>query len=614
MITHVSHQFRIQADSPLRDADRPAKALIHDLESEVDTWLSDMQLQDLVARSSSVLVQIFSADTHREHLRMLSAWVSNRIPRAVIVGATTVGEISEGRLLTGSTVIGVTCFEQSDVSVIAMSCHEKDVFEAGAELGRRVNLCSGSIVGVLLLATPLSIDASGLLAGIDSTLGEYPVFGGGAGDYAAMTHSMVFTADEYLSQGAVAVVFTGDDLHIESGTYLGWRPLSKTMRVTEVENLVVKTVDDKPAFEVYRRYLNIPNDDRFFLNALEFPFLLERNGEMIARVPVAVTGEGALQFIADIREGECFRIGYGDMDLIVSDAFQIHQAFAQFSPQAIFLYTCGCRRFLMQDAVDLETEPFESLAPSFGFYTYGEFFSSNSLQLLNSTMVVVGLREGPATQGIKPASANQGIKEHAADPYANKHTRVVSRLMRFIGAVTAELEASNREITALSRTDRLTQLVNRTELDQVLEENLTRALRYNTPFSIVLLDLDHFKEVNDIHGHLVGDDVLVNIARILTENTRSMGTVGRWGGEEFLIVMPDAELNDARLFAEKLRGEIENRHFPVIGKMTASFGVTAFEQDDDVVRMIKRADVSLYVAKHSGRNRVETAQSGAGSK
>ncbi len=586
MITHISHRYTDQ--------------------EALEALLGDGKLLDIVSAASSILVQIFSADTSAGHLRAVAALVGARHPSAAVVGATTVGEVYEGRLLTGSTVVGITCFESSTLSVMAMSCEDADARQVGAELGTRIGRCAGNIAGVILLATPLSIDAGALLQGIESTAGSIPIFGGGAGDYAAMAHSLVFTGDEQYSQGAVAVVLAGDDLHVESRTYLGWRPLSRSMQVTEVDQLLVKTVDGRPAFDVYRRYLNIPNDENFFLNALEFPFLVERSGELLARVPIAATGDGALKFIADIQEGEHFRIGYGDMDLIISDALHIHRSMADFSPQAIFLYTCGCRRFLMQNDVDLETLPFEDLAPTFGFYTYGEFFSSGKPSLLNSTMVAVGLREGASGVGSDQALALRSETEtHGHDPYAHKHTRVVSRLMRFIDTVTAELEASNREITELSRTDRLTQLVNRIQLDHVLEENLQRALRYATPFSIILLDLDHFKQVNDVHGHLVGDEVLVNIGRILAACTRATDTVGRWGGEEFLIIVPNAGLNDAARLAEKLRGEIEAHEFPAVGKMSASFGVTNFVPNDDVVKMINRADITLYKAKHAGRNRVE---------
>ncbi|MER1967748.1 GGDEF domain-containing protein [Castellaniella sp. GW247-6E4] len=586
MITHFSHRYATQ------DA--------------LEALLNDSQLLATASASSAILVQIFSADTRSEHVRAISALIRTALPSAIAVGATTVGEVYEGRLLTGSTVIGITCFETSTLSVVAMPCPpDGDTRQAGAELGTRISQCPGTIAGVILLATPLSIDAGALLQGIESTAGRLPIFGGGAADYAAMAHSLVFAGDQQYSQGAVAVALAGDELHIESSTYLGWRPLSRSMQVTEVDQLSVKTIDGKPAFDVYRRYLNISNDENFFLNALEFPFLFERAGEQLARVPIAASRDGALQFVADIQEGEHFRIGYGDMDLIVSDALHIHHAMADFSPQAIFLYTCGCRRFLMQNDVDLETLPFEALAPTFGFYTYGEFYSSGNLRLLNSTMVAVGLREGEArARSSRPPTPRAAAETHSSDPYAHKHTRVVSRLMRFIDAVTAELEASNREITKLSRTDRLTHLVNRIELDHVLEQSLQRALRYATPFSIILLDLDHFKQVNDLHGHLAGDEVLVSTAKVLTACTRTVDTVGRWGGEEFLIIAPNADSSDAAKLAEKLRAAIEAHDFPCIGKMTASFGVTSFGPGDDVVTMISRADITLYAAKHSGRNRV----------
>lgn len=586
MITHISHNYL----GP----------------EELDAFLCGAPLGDVVARSSAVLVQVFSSNTAPEHYLAISGVISARLPSAMIAGATTIGEIIDGTLLTGSTVIGITCFATSSVSVLDVPCEDGDARHAGAELGRQIARCPGKVAGVLLLATPLSIDASALLQGIESTASGYPIFGGGAADYATMSNSLVFAGKRHHAKGAVAVVLSGDELHVEFRTYLGWRPLSRLMRVTKVDQLQVKMVDNMPAFEVYRHYLNIQNDENFFLNALEFPFLLERDGESLARVPVAANADGSLQFVADIKEGEAFRIGYGDIDLIVQDAAAIHEAMTQFSPQAIFLYTCGCRRFLMQNDVDLETQPFEAIAPSFGFYTYGEFFSSSSLRLLNSTMVAVGLREGEAVHPDRAASQTEVRAEAAPlDPYARKHSRIVSRLMRFIDTVTSELEASNKEITKLSLTDRLTQLANRTQLERVLEDNLQRALRYATPFAVILVDLDHFKQVNDTHGHLAGDEVLLAVASLLSSHTRAVDTVGRWGGEEFLIIIPNGSVSDAALAAEKLRSAFDAHDFPVAGRQIGSFGVTAFVPGDTAEMVVRRADEALYAAKRAGRNRVE---------
>ncbi len=558
------------------------------------------------AGSRSLLVQIYCAEANQTHIRAITSLIADSLPRAAVVGATTVGEIAHGRLLTSQTVIGFTFFASSHVHVIAMPCNGGDERDIGDTLGRRIRHDSPDIVGVLLLATPLSMDAEALLQGMGPYLGGCPVFGGGAGDYAAMTHSLVFSDLALFDKGAIAVVFSGSELRIESKSYLGWRPLSRSMRVTKVDGLHVQHIDDKPAFDVYRHYLNIPNDDQFFLNALEFPFLLERDGGLVARVPVATDKDGVLRFVADIREGETFRIGYGDMDLIIKDSEDINRTMAQFSPQVIFLYTCGCRRFLMQEDVELETLPFEALAPSFGFYTYGEFFGSSPPTLLNSTMVAVSLREGaePLRESVEPRSIHDAQSQHR-DPYTNKHVRVISRLLRFISAVTSELEASNREVTKLSITDRLTQLVNRTYLEQALDEWIHLATEHGTPFAVILLDMDHFKQINDTHGHLVGDDVLVRMAHVLTANARNVDIVGRWGGEEFLMITPNISMDEARQLAEKLRLAIESFELPVVGRMTSSFGVAEYTPGDDSSKLIARADTALYAAKKAGRNRVE---------
>jgi len=590
MITHFSHNY------------------LH--RDELDAFLCSRQLTDVASVSSAILVQVFSATTEPAHFLRIAELIQAKLPAAVIAGATTVGEIIAGKLLTGCTVIGITCFTSSSVTAIDMPCDEVSAHQVGAELGRQIAQCAGPVAAVLLLATTLSIDAAALLQGIETTARGYPVLGGGAGDYAAMSNSLVFSGTRHYSKGAVALVLAGDHLNVDFKTHLGWRPLSRPMQVTEVDYLLVKTVDNRPAFEVYQHYLNIQDDENFFLNALEFPFLLERDGESLARVPVAVTADGALQFVADIREGEAFRLGYGDIDLIVEDAAAIHRDMTQFAPQAIFLYTCGCRRFLMQNDVDLETGPFEAIARTFGFYTYGEFFPGPSLSLLNSTMVAVGLREGEAKAAQLPKPLPEvNIPAPVMDPYASKHSRIVSRLMRFIDTVTSELEDSNREITKLSLTDRLTQLANRTHLERVLHDNLQRALRYATPFAVIMVDLDHFKLVNDTHGHMVGDNVLVAIANLLSSHTRTIDTVGRWGGEEFLVIIPNTTLDDAVLAAEKLRAAIGAHTFPAAGRQTGSFGVTAYLAGDTADALVNRADGALYDAKHAGRDRVEKGPS-----
>ncbi|OHE10979.1 MAG: hypothetical protein A2513_01425 [Sulfurimonas sp. RIFOXYD12_FULL_33_39] len=157
----------------------------------------------------------------------------------------------------------------------------------------------------------------------------------------------------------------------------------------------------------------------------------------------------------------------------------------------------------------------------------------------------------------------------------------------------------------LSITDPLTKIYNRIHLEESFKEELNRAKRYKTNFSVILLDIDHFKEVNDTYGHDIGDEVLIDIAKILKQNIRATDILGRWGGEEFLIILPQTDILETGLLAEKLRMAIENNTFDKIGKKTCSFGVSEFKESDESSKnIVKRADNALYKAKDLGRNRV----------
>lgn len=178
-----------------------------------------------------------------------------------------------------------------------------------------------------------------------------------------------------------------------------------------------------------------------------------------------------------------------------------------------------------------------------------------------------------------------------------------TRLLSELREAQALLMEKNQELERLSATDSLTGLSNRLRLDRVLEHDLARTARKAFPLSIIMLDVDHFKPINDTHGHQVGDSVLVAMARTLEGNIRKADLLGRWGGEEFLLVC-SSPLDDAIALAEKLRVAIQRMALPQVGMVTASFGVSSYRAGDTRQTLIGRADAALYVAKTNGRNRV----------
>lgn len=181
--------------------------------------------------------------------------------------------------------------------------------------------------------------------------------------------------------------------------------------------------------------------------------------------------------------------------------------------------------------------------------------------------------------------------------FANANQKLMS--------LRAKEKAYTSKVEELSITDNLTKLFNRNKINEVLtsEENLYK--RYGHSFGVIMVDIDHFKSVNDTCGHQMGDTVLKEFAGILKTHSRKTDTVGRWGGEEFLIICSETSLDGLLSHAELLRSEVSTFPFSIEEHKTASFGVALYDKDENINSMIKRADDALYNAKESGRNRVE---------
>ena len=180
----------------------------------------------------------------------------------------------------------------------------------------------------------------------------------------------------------------------------------------------------------------------------------------------------------------------------------------------------------------------------------------------------------------------------------------IGRISRSFNELLDIAERLLKEKDRLANTDTLTGANNRLRFAQVLGEEAERKRRNKTPMALIMLDIDHFKRVNDTYGHNVGDEVLKAIAKLVGSEIRATDFFGRWGGEEFVLLLRDDGCDAAVTLAEKLRTQIAVADFPTVGKLTCSFGVAAWEQDDTEANLVARADKALYESKRAGRNRV----------
>jgi diguanylate cyclase (GGDEF)-like protein/PAS domain S-box-containing protein len=170
-----------------------------------------------------------------------------------------------------------------------------------------------------------------------------------------------------------------------------------------------------------------------------------------------------------------------------------------------------------------------------------------------------------------------------------------------------ERRRTQQILEQMALTDTLTGLSNRRSFDATMHAEIKRAERYQTSLSLALFDIDHFKAVNDTHGHLAGDQILQTFARQLSGNIRGSDSLVRWGGEEFAVLSANTSLESMRVLAEKLRRAIDGHVFPVVGHITCSVGLTMYQPGEQVEAFLHRADLALFAAKSGGRNRVEAS-------
>jgi diguanylate cyclase (GGDEF)-like protein len=209
-----------------------------------------------------------------------------------------------------------------------------------------------------------------------------------------------------------------------------------------------------------------------------------------------------------------------------------------------------------------------------------------------------------------------GADDFLSKPVAQDELQIRIAAMLRIKSLTDALDTANRRLSELADIDGLTQIPNRRRIEEWLANEYARSKRYQRRMAVLLLDIDHFKRINDTFGHAAGDAVLRTVAQALAQTVRQSDHVGRWGGEEFLVVAPEVEPPGVRALGERLRRRIEAATTAVEGGVPATISVGALAWDGrfeaDMAALVKQADEALYEAKDGGRNRVVFRKLGVG--
>ena len=554
------------------------------------------------------IFRIYSEDMELEHIRHICNCLDREMPDALYLGCTTNANIMDGALSDTKIILTCTIFEHetTQAEILQLPFSEENATQDVAALKK---CCEANpwVQAVEMHATIMDMSMMEFCNEMSRLREDIQVFGGGAfnPDMDDDTAVVFSKGNDFLEHGIIFLLLGGEDFHTYSTFISGWKPLKRKVRVTKADREILYELDGKPALDVYRRFLNINKNDKFFSNTLEFPLFLEHGDVDILRCPLAVNDDDSLVMSSDMQEDAIVRLAYGDPETILTSIREDGQKIADFCPEVIQTFSCAARRaFWGDENISDETILFNSVAPTTGFYTHGEFLRMKGDMLnFNVTLVIVAMREGD----IPKTGKKVNIAKAQIGNDNNEKIPIIRRFVSFIEASTAELEEMNMRLAVSSVTDGLTKLNNRAEIERkirnALEERRNQGIC--SSISLIMLDIDNFKKVNDVYGHKEGDHVIQALADVLRKTTIGVPSscLGRWGGEEFMILLPDSNADDAAALAEKIRQEFSSVSYETAGCQTVSIGVTQ-AKDENADALYSRVDKALYMAKEAGKNQV----------
>lgn len=552
-----------------------------------------------------LLISIFHASNDMDRVKEDIGLLKKAFPKAEVAGMCSSGGIMDGHMVIGRTVVSFSAFHDTEVKVFSYDISAMTPAEAGERALETFSKIP-HLSGIEIFTTLSTVDVDDFLTALDNLPPSAAVFGGGADTYTGGDDTCVFGNGFISPKAIVAVCFAGK-VKIRVYQNLGWQPLGKAMTITATDgDKVIRELDGKPAFHVYEKYLKIKKSDFQSSTLFSFPLIIVRNGRMLARLPDSCREDGSLVMSANCFVGEEARLAYGDPNEIVRRCQLNTKEIQRFAPEGITIFSCITRRLFLKEDTNQVLAPYGAIAPVCGGYSHGEIGRIHGkTAALNMTLVAAVFSE--------KTDCGNG-KEDTSSPivFHNESMTTIQRLASFITVSTAELERTNalleeanRKLFYVAAHDGLTGLLNRGRIESILHR-LTDDIKKNSHvFTAIMVDLDNFKGINDEFGHGVGDRVLQEVSDVFAKAAPSNAYIGRWGGDEFVILLPEMKEEEAAALAENLRKTIGHTvACPDRSPVTVSLGVTQARDGETFESFYHKMDSALYQAKSRGKNTI----------
>lgn len=374
---------------------------------------------------SNLLVQIFfGPNDNIPYLHYLLQSISEHLPQAVVIGATTSGEIFNRSVLNDSVIISLTHFTKT--SLKAAYRESSDDYVNGQELA--YELLNDKSKLMLCFTDGTTGNGEAFLKGINDVNQEVIVAGGMAADNETFTQTYVYLNNKIIQSGAVAVVLDSEDLIVHNGYSFDWQALGNAMTITEVKGNRVFTIDGQPAVDIYEKYLGRNTKELLPNIGIEFPLIVSNSDYDYARAVLATHDDGSLSFAGDLHLGDTVHMGFSNANYILENSLQHANEFLKHPVESIFVYSCMARKRFMSEEINTEIEALAHIAPTVGFFTYGEFYKAEKKSLLfNESITVVSLSETAEVVPKLPFSQEEGIESsHAKTIKALSHLFQIS--------------------------------------------------------------------------------------------------------------------------------------------------------------------------------------------
>lgn len=551
-------------------------------------------------------VQIFSTILSKEKLAAVSNIIEEVFPGVPWFGHSTSGNIVDCDAAADIT-LSFTIFEKTTTKFKLLQYDMENL--SAREIARNIVRETDENPWVKAVEMYRCISSRSSTEFCDGMVGLRPniqMFGGiVCSTDLSSSESCVFSSEGgYSKHGVVVLLFGGEDFIVESFKISGWKPIGRNFHVTKADGNVLYEMGGVPAFDIYHKYLNINNDDNFFINALDFPVLYEHNGTTIVRAPAKSNPDGSLSMSSDIQVGSIIRLSYGEPQTILESIRQESEKIKSFNPDVLHIFSCAARKaFWSSHEPTYEIFPFKCIAPSTGFFSHGEFLREKGhLNQHNITLVVAAMREGPG-KGLQASAFMRQQERSTKLPLAARMATFIRETSFELEEINSKLQVYNQQLKGLASTDSLTGLENRLAFDSLLKridaENNTLS-----DWVMLMIDVNGLKYTNDTFGHLAGDALIVAAANTITEAFGTLGHCYRIGGDEF-VVLADAGKEKLFHLMKRLKEGVDEYNKTALYRLSMAIGESRLTNEYGIRKSISDwkmdADLNMYRDKTSSR-------------